>query len=139
MTAKEYLQQIYRLNELIEHDQREIELLRALITNVSAPNTENERVNGGIDNHDKIGDIIANIDEYERKLNNEIDRYVDLRNEVHGKIMKVKNNDARLILFYRYMEFMKWEEIAVTMHYTFQWVHVLHKRALQDFEKILNS
>ena len=139
MTAKEYLQQIYRLNELIEHDQREIELLRALITNVSIPNVKNERVDGGIDNHDKIGDIIANIDEYERKLNNEIDRYVDLRNEVHGKIMKVKNNDARLILFYRYMEFMKWEEIAVTMHYTFQWVHVLHKRALQDFEKILNS
>ena len=139
MTAKEYLQQIYKLNELIEHDQREIALLRALITNISALNTENERVKGGIDNHDKIGDVIANIDEYERKLNSEIDRYVDLRNEVHGKIMKVKNNDARLILFYRYMEFMKWEEIAVTMHYTFQWVHVLHKRALQDFEKILNS
>ena len=139
MTAKEYLQQIYRLNELIEHDQREIELLRALITNVSVTNTENERVKGGSDNHDTIGDVIANIDEYERRLNSESDRDVDLRNEVHSKIMKVKNNDARLILFYRYMEFMKWEEIAVTMHYTFQWVHVLHKRALQDFEKILNS
>ena len=139
MTAKEYLQQIYRLNELIEHDQREIELLRALFTHVSVPNTENERGEGGLDNHEKIGDVIANIDEYERKLNSEIDRYVDLRNEVHSKIMKVKNNDARLILFYRYMDFMKWEEIAVTMHYTFQWVHVLHKRALQDFEKILNS
>ena len=36
MNAKEYLQQAYRLNELINSNQRELDQLRALSTSISA-------------------------------------------------------------------------------------------------------
>ena len=139
MTAKEYLKQAYRLDKLIEHDQREIERLQLLSVSIAPVDTTRENVQGGNKVYDTIGEIIARIDEYARRLNDEIDEFVDLKTEIHSKIMKVQNNDARLILLYRYLEFMKWEEIAVKMGYSFQWVHVLHKRALKNFEKILNS
>lgn len=139
MGAKEYLQQAYKLNELIEHDLKELEELKRLALSVLPVDTSRICVQGGIEEHDRIGSIIAKIDEYSRKINSEIDSYVDLKAEIHSKIMLVQNNDLRLVLFYRYIEFMKWEAIAVKMDRTFQWIHVLHKCALQTFEKILDS
>ena len=38
MTAKEYLQQAYRLNELIDSDVHELERLRDLAGRISSPN-----------------------------------------------------------------------------------------------------
>ena len=53
--------------------------------------------------------------------------------------MQISDNTEKLILKYRYIEFLTWEEIAVKLGFTFQWVHVLHKKALNNFEKVLNS
>lgn len=40
MTAKEFLNQAYRLNELIDSDVEELERLRDLATRISGPNFE---------------------------------------------------------------------------------------------------
>lgn len=139
MTVKEYLQQAYRLNELIEHDQRELERLRTLLVSIAPVETTHEKVQGGPKVYDKIGEIIARIDEYAYRINREIDEFVDLKAEIHGNIMQLQNNDARLILLYRYIEFMGWEDIAVKMGRTRQWILVLHARALKRLEEILKN
>lgn len=139
MNAKEYLQQAYRLNELIDSNQRELDQLRALSTSISAVDVSKERVQGGADSHDKIGSIIAKIVDLNDIINNEIDRFVDLKTDIHNKIMLIPDNTEKLVLKYRYIEFETWESIAVELGYTFQWVHVLHKRALKSFEKVLHS
>ena len=139
MNAKEYLQQAYRLNELIDSNQRELDKLRALSTSISAVDVSKERVQGGADSHDKIGSIIAKIVDLNDIINDEIDRFVDLKTDIHNKIMLIPDNTEKLVLKYRYIEFATWESIAVELGYTFQWVHVLHKRALKSFEKVLHS
>lgn len=139
MNAKEYLQQAYRLNELIDSNQRELDQLRALSTSISAVDVSKERVQGGADSHDKIGSIIAKIVDLNDIINDEIDRFVDLKTDIHNKIMLIPDNTEKLVLKYRYIEFETWESIAVELGYTFQWVHVLHKRALKNFEKVLHS
>ncbi len=139
MNAKEYLQQAYRLNELIDSNQRELDQLRALSTSISAVDVSKERVQGGADSHDKIGSIIAKIVDLNDIINDEIDRFVDLKTDIHNKIMLIPDNTEKLVLKYRYIEFETWESIAVELGYTFQWVHVLHKRALKSFEKVLHS
>ena len=139
MNAKEYLQQAYRLNELIDSNQRELDQLRALSTSISAVDVSKERVQGGADSHDKIGSIIAKIVDLNDIINDEIDRFVDLKTDIHNKIMLIPDNTENLVLKYRYIEFETWESIAVELGYTFQWVHVLHKRALKSFEKVLHS
>lgn len=139
MDVKNYLQQAYRLNELIEHDQRELERLQILSVSIAPVDTTREIVQGGTKVYDKIGEILARIDEYTQKINCEIDEFVDLKSEIHSKIMRVQNIDARLILLYRYIDFMKWEDIAHRLGYTRQWVLVLHGRALKNFEEILKK
>lgn len=139
MNAKEYLQQAYRLNELIDSNQRELDQLKALSTSISAVDFSKERVQGSTDSHDKIGNIIAKIIDLNDIINDEIDRFVDLKTDIHNKIMLVPDNTEKLLLKYRYIEFDTWESIAVKLGYTFQWVHVLHKRALKNFEKVLHS
>ena len=139
MNAKKYLQQAYRLNELIDSNQRELDQLRALSTSISAVDVSKERVQGGADSHDKIGSIIAKIVDLNDIINDEIDRFVDLKTDIHNKIMLIPDNTEKLVLKYRYIEFETWESIAVELGYTFQWVHVLHKRALKSFEKVFHS
>ena len=139
MNAKQYLQQAYRLNELINSNQRELDQLRALSTSISSPDMLYERVNSGASSCDKIGNIVAKIVDLNDTINEELDRFVDLKKDIHNKIMLIPDNTEKLILKYRYIEFDTWESIAVKLGYTFQWVHVLHKRALKNFEKILHS
>ena len=92
MNAKEYLQQAYRLNELIDSNQRELDQLRALSTSISAVDVSKERVQGGADSHDKIGSIIAKIVDLNDIINDEIDRFVDLKTDIHNKIMLIPDN-----------------------------------------------
>lgn len=139
MNAKEYLQQAYRLNELINSNQAELDQLRNLSTSISSVDVSKERVQGGTDSHDKIGTIVAKIVDLNDLINDEIDRFVDLKTDIHTKIMQIPDNTEKLVLKYRYIEFCTWEQIAVKLGFTFQWVHVLHKRALKSFDKILNS
>lgn len=138
MGAKEYLQQVYRLNELINSNLAELEQLKALATNITPGDLSHDRVQRPSQN-DKIGNTVAKIVDLNTVINIEIDKYVDLKKEVRTKILLVPDNTERLILKYRYLHFLTWEQIAVNLNYTFQWVHVLHKRALKSFEKILNS
>ena len=138
MGAREYLQQVYRLNELINSNLAELEELRALATSITPGDISQDKVQSNPQN-DKTGNIVAKIVDLKATVNNEIDEYVDIKKEVRTKIMFVPDNTERLILKYRYLQFLTWEQIAVKLNYTFQWVHVLHKRALKSFEKILNS
>ena len=138
MTAKEYLNQAYRLNELIESNLKELEQLEALATHITSGDTSKDRVQGGLETHDMLGDTMAKIVDLKKKINAEIDKYIDLKKEIRVKIMLVHNDTEKLILKYRYIDFLKWEQIAVQLNFSFQWVHVLHKRALRSFKKILS-
>lgn len=136
MNAKQYLQQAYRLNELINSDLLELQNLRCLSTSISSDMSQ-ERVQS-TKQSDKIGGVVAKIVDLDNQINAEIDQFVDLKKEIRGKITAIENPDDRLVLQERYLNFMTWERIAEAMHFTTQWVHEIHKRALRSLEKILN-
>ena len=66
MTTKEYLNQISRLNRMINNKLAEISQLRELSCSISAVSTE-ERVRS-TPNVDRIGSTYAKIDEMERNF-----------------------------------------------------------------------
>jgi hypothetical protein len=137
MTAKQYLRQALRLNEKIDANMLELERLRALATAVSSPDLSQDRVRAsGVS--DRIGNIVAKIVDLEEKINAEIDKFVGLKKEIRERLSMMPDDDLRLILQKRYINFQKWEQIAVDMNFTFQWVHVLHKRALNEFKKFMS-
>lgn len=87
---------------------------------------------------DKIGEIVAKIIDLENEINCDIDKYIELKKEVIGIIDSVE--DARLmnLLYERYLNFKTWDNIAAGMGITYQWVHILHKIALKNAQKLVD-
>ena len=133
MDTKQYLNQISRLDRMIQNKLAEISQLRELAMSVSAVKNE-ERVQT-TPNFDKIGTAYCKIEEMEEKLDKLIDEYVDKKNLIISQIDGIENETYYEILFARYIEKKTFEKIADEMTYSFRNVTRIHGRALQEFEK----
>ena len=133
MDTKQYLQQISRLDRMINNKLAEISQLRELAMSVSAVKNE-ERVQT-TPNFDKIGAAYCKIEEMEEKLDKLIDEFVDKKNLIISQIDKIENETYYEILFARYIEKKTFEKIADELTYSWRQVIRLHGRALQEFEK----
>lgn len=140
MTAKQYLKQIRKLDNLIATKLELLEKMRAMSTSVSQtfePNKINKIKNKKLRN--KTEDLIIKIVDLEREITDDIDRLVDLKRAILQKIDKLENKDHIRILIKRYVLYKTWEQIAVEMKYSFRHVTRMHGHALQEFEKILRE
>ena len=133
MDTKQYLQQISRLDRMINNKLSEISQLRELAMSVSAVKNE-ERVQT-TPNFDKIGTAYCKIEEMEEKLDKLIDEYVDKKNLIISQIDGIENETYYEILFARYIEKKTFEKIADEMAYSWRQIIRLHGGALQEFEK----
>ena len=133
MDTKQYLQQISRLDRMINNKLAEISQLRELAMSVSAVKNE-ERVQT-TPNFDKIGTAYCKIEEMEEKLDKLIDEFVDKKNLIISQIDKIENETYYEILFARYIEKKTFEKIADELTYSWRQVIRIHGRALQEFEK----
>lgn len=133
MTTKDYLNQISRLNRMINNKLTEITQLRELSCSISAVKNE-ERVMSSSD-PDKIGTTYAKIDEMERNLDNMIDEYIEKKNLIIGQIDSIEDGEYYNILFSRYIEKKTFEVIATEMNYSYRNITRLHGRALKAFEE----
>lgn len=133
MTTKEYLNQISRLNRMINNKLVEIQQLRDLALGISSIST-GERVQSTPD-FDKIGSKMAKIDELEKNLDETIDKYVYLKNRIIGQIESMEDEITYNILFSRYIEKKQFELIAIDMGYSWRQIIRLHGNALRQFEE----
>ncbi|MEG1926336.1 MAG: flagellar biosynthesis protein FliA, partial [Ruthenibacterium sp.] len=83
MTAKEYLGQAYRLNELINSHIAEIDELRAFSCSLSG-SSFGERVDHTRSTDPPFVRCIAKIADMEKELNVEIDRLITLKDEINN-------------------------------------------------------
>lgn len=130
VTAKEYLNQAYRLNDKIKSNLRQVEDLEAKVTSVTV--SFGEKVQSGEKNSTE--QVILKIIALKQKINEETDRYIDLLTEIRSTIDKVKDPDENLLLTLRYIEFMKWEEIMEKMNFSETQVHRVHRNALKNIK-----
>lgn len=133
--AKEYLQQVRRAKIHIDSLQEEIETMKELAVSIGSMN-QSEKVMSSV-SQDKMADIICKIEDRMAELKDKVTEYIQLRAGVMATISKVDNDDYQQILHKRYCQMKKWEEIALEMSYTYQWVCKLHGRALKEIREIL--
>lgn len=133
MTAKEYLRQAYRLNELIDSRITELERLWDYSTRLTSCSFEGERVSKSRSTEAPFARIIEKIVDLEKVINCDIDRYVDLKTEMNAAIDRVSNVDERLLLRYRYLNNYNWDDIAQLLNVSGRTVHRIHSNALYNF------
>jgi chromosome segregation ATPase len=111
MTAKEYLEQAYRLDQRINSKLEQVASLNELATKATStltgmPKNPNRATS-------KMADAVAKIVDLQAEINNDIDRLVDLKREIVGIIKTVNNPEYQTLLEKRYLCFDTWEQIAV--------------------------
>lgn len=60
--------------------------------------------------------------------------HVEIYNDIFKAIELIADEREREVLTLRYIECLKWEEIAVKMHVEWAQVHRIHAKALQHFK-----
>ena len=70
--------------------------------------------------------------EIDVEINREIDEMQIARKEIRETLNQLEDESLKLLMEYRYIDGMTWEQIAVKMHYGFQWVCKLHGKALSS-------
>ncbi len=129
MTPKEYLNQAYRLDQRINADIAELGRLRQMSQSVSSPNFE-PHYNASRNTEAPFVRQFEKIMELEQTVNEEIDRLVDLKAQIRMTIDSVSNADERMVLQYRYIHHMTWDEIALQMYVDARTIRRWHGNAL---------
>ena len=133
MKAKEYLRQLKYLNNIVQSKLDDLEALRSLAQRITYV-PKNIKVQESIP-EDKFSELIAKIVDLQEEINNDVDNLLDLKLKITDQINSLDNDDYKLLLMLRYLNFKTWEEIAVEMGCSYQWVNVLHRRALIYFQE----
>lgn len=105
MTAKEYLEQAYRIDQRINSKLEQVESLRELSKKAAATLTD---MPGGSRNVHAKENIIVKIIDLENEINADIDKLVDLKREIVSVIRSVKNPEYQMLLEQRYLCFKPW-------------------------------
>lgn len=134
MTIKEYLSQAYRIDQRINSKLEQVQSLRELA--VKATSTLSDTYSSGNSNKQKMEGVIVKIIDLENEIDEEIDKLIDLKQEIVSLIKQVKNPEYKTLLELRYLCFRTWEQIAVEMRYDLSWIHRLHKKALIEIKTL---
>lgn len=111
MDAHEYLSQAYRLEQRIQLEMEELRNLRTLASDVGSPGLE-EHYNPNHPTDAPFTKTLERIWEKEQEVNEELNRLIQLRDEIKQVIDRVENVDERLILTYRYLKNCSWNQIS---------------------------
>lgn len=140
--AKDYLKQVRLLDIKIDQRIREKESLRDRAMSVSAVRTDGDKVQSSA-NRETFERLITKVADMESEIDNMIDRFVDLKHKVIGEIQSLEDHRYVEVLYLKYIEYMRLEEVSCTMKktngdsYSYEHIRWLHGEALKEFGKIL--
>ena len=129
---KEYLRSYRQHVRRIHRINAEIAELRSMKLNPSMkPDDGMPHGSGG---QGDLSGYAAELDEMIRELIEE--RYLRIKTyqQIVRQIKRMKSENEKDVLFYRYIRGLDWWEIAEKMKYSERWIHKIHGKALAHFE-----
>ena len=133
MKSKEYLQEIRKMNDDINKKIMDLHELKIMSKSIPAINN-GEKVQSS-PNFDKIGTLIAKIDELEREIDRMTDAFVDRKNEAVDFIMLLDRPRDRDLIFRKYILFEKNKKISQDYGIKERAVKKEHKIALERLDE----
>lgn len=134
MQVKEYLELVTAHKNIIRNLENSIKDLNDMLYSYSLGGSIfNTKVQTSRTN-DKMGELVAKIDDRQRELQKELDKYLDFRTKVENEINALEDSTGSRVLYNRYIRSMMWEDIANDMIFSVRMVHNYHKKALKEFE-----
>lgn len=123
----EYLSRCRRMNERIDRLLEEKARWRSLCVKVTQNLSQAPGKGGSGSPIERPMDKVLEIEE---EISREIEELQTVRQEIWDTLGQLEDENLKLLMEYRYIDGLTWGQIAVKMHYGFQWVCKLHGRAL---------
>lgn len=133
MTAKEYLNRVRRQNYILKQTEKELNEIRADILTLRASSLS-EHVSGS--KNSDTADKYIRLESYMEKVNAEWDKLIDMRNAAKDLIGAMPDPMHRAVLYARYINGQRWEDIAMDMQYSWKGIFKLHGQALRVFDQM---
>lgn len=124
---KEYLGEYRQMGERIDQITEHLERLYALLMKRTPTLSDMPKAKT---DEDRMAKTIERVIELNALLNQEIDAYVEKRQEITQAIRTVEDLTLQTLLEYRYLNGKTWEEIAERMNYGHTQIHRLHNKAI---------
>ena len=134
--AQEYLEQVDKLNAMIENKAAEVEQWRGVAFGITS-NSEGERVQSS-GSKQKMADAVERVIDLQAEINALIDRLIDTKQEIIRTI-ELLNATEYDVIHKRYIQGMTFDEIGAAKHKSKSWATTVHGRALQNLNLILDE
>lgn len=134
--VKKWLNRAYKLDDLIKLDKKKIEEWEELESTLGGSSFD-EKVQSSRKLEAPFVKKIEKKDEVIRKYNHKIVERYNLKEEIYEIIHSIDDNEIVLVLDYRYLQFLKFREIATLMHYGKSTIYRLHEKGLCEVSKKL--
>lgn len=129
---KEYLNGYRNACKRIINLQEQMESLREV--EQSAKIQQLSDMPKGGNRHKDLSDLLIKLEKLQDKIDDAIIESLQVKVEIEDTLLRVRDSDEARILRFRYIDFMKWEEISVKMNYSYRQVLYIHGRALANYE-----
>lgn len=136
MNAKEYMQQIRKLDQIIENKLIEIEQWKTLATGTTSY-SDGERVQTS-SNQQKMADAVARYLDIQNEIEEDIDRLVDIKMDVIRTIERLKPKEYD-VLHMIYVQYLTFNEVAEKYNQSYTWATTVHGRALANLQKLIDA
>lgn len=126
-----YLKQYRSLSMEIDRISEELQRWQDLATRIS-PSYSDMPHGGG---SDKVQTAAVEVAELTDKLNRKLHQAIMVQENIKKLLESLDDIKLRQLMFYRYINGMRWEEIAVRMDFNYRWVLRLHRKALNQISE----
>ena len=135
MTPKEYLKQIETLDIMAKNKRAELAELHADVADLQSALAGGERVQTSPKANPSYVAALERIEKLEREITQSIEQLTAKRDFIINQINALGSKEYIQILYKRYVEYKKLEQIAVEMCYTYQHIRRMHGYALTEFKR----
>lgn len=135
MNVCEWLEQVKKLDELINANIAEREQVWAMLTSMTTAESDGmPHAKGGVS--DPVGNGVVKLQILAEKIDSLIDQYVDLKETIVSTLKKLEPREYAVLHRY-YIRYMTIEDIAEDMGYCERQVSRIKKNALKNLEDVL--
>lgn len=126
-----YLNQYRIMHIEIDQITKELQRWQDLATRIS-PSYSDMPHGGG---SDKVQTAAVEVAELTDKLNQKLHQAIMVQENIKKLLESLDDIKLRQLMYYRYINGMRWEEIAVRMDFNYRWVLRLHRKALNQISE----
>ena len=126
---KKWLLEYRRLEQNIERDMEELQRLESRAEKITSMVSDMPK---GSQQGDSLQRSVEKICELKVSLNQRIDAAVEKRKEIETVTETLEDKTLQLLLRYRYIDGMTWEQIALKLNYSYMHVCRLHGQSLSQ-------